>query len=198
MNIEKLRENLEKKKYTFTYFETSAQAREYILSQLEGKKIGIGGSGTIDSMDMYDELCKKNDVAWHWKSEPNEARERAMVSEVYMTSANAIAETGEIINIDGNANRVAAMVFGREKVYIIAGKNKVEADYDKAMWRARNVASPLRARSLSMETPCVKGELRCHDCSSPARICRNLSVLWCASNGVGNMEVVLINEDLGM
>ena len=107
-----------------------------------------------------------------------------------------MAETGEIINIDGTGNRVAAVSYGHKKVYIIVGKNKVEPDFEKALFRARNVAAPLNARRLARNTPCVKNELKCHDCKSPERICRTLSVFYTKPSGC-EYEVVLINEELG-
>lgn len=197
MDIAKLEKNLVRKGFGFKFVETGAEAAKYVADQLHGTTVGIGGSRTVDSIGLYDMLLADNDVAWHWKQEPVEARARAEAAEVYICSANGIAETGEIVNIDGNCNRVAATMWGKKKVFIIAGVNKVEADYDKALWRARNIAAPLNARRFEIDAPCVKGELRCYDCSSPARICRGLSVLWEKSNGVGELEVVLVNEELG-
>lgn len=197
MDIENLKKNLVKRGFSFSWFETGAEAADYVASQLSGTTIGIGGSRTVDSLGLYERLSENNDVAWHWKQEPNEARERAAKAEVYICSANGIAETGEIVNIDGNCNRLAATMYGKKKVFIIAGVNKVEPDFDRALWRARNIAAPLNARRFNVDTPCVKGDLRCYDCASPARICRGLSVLWEKSNGIGELEVVLINEELG-
>ena len=197
MEIENLKKNLARRGFGFSYFETGAEAAAYVASQLHGATIGIGGSRTVDTLGLYDTLAADNDVAWHWKQEPAEARARAARADVYICSANGIAETGEIVNIDGNCNRVAATMYGKKKVFIIAGVNKVEPDFERALWRARNIAAPLNARRFNVDTPCVKGDLRCYDCSSPARICRGLSVLWEKSNGIGELEVVLINEELG-
>jgi L-lactate utilization protein LutB len=197
MDIENLKKNLTRRGFGFRYFETGAEAADYVAGQLSGATIGIGGSRTVDSLGLYEKLMVNNDVAWHWKQEPNEARARAARADVYICSANGIAETGEIVNIDGNCNRVAATMYGKKKVFILAGVNKVEPDFERALWRARNIAAPLNARRFNVDTPCVKGDLRCYDCSSPARICRGLSVLWEKSNGIGELEVVLINEELG-
>ena len=109
----------------------------------------------------------------------------------------ALAETGELINIDGTGNRVASTIFGHEEVYFIVGVNKLAPDYDAALWRARNVASPKNARRLGKKTPCaVRGD-KCYDCKSPERICRALAVLWERPTGIGRAEVVLVNEPLG-
>ena len=120
-----------------------------------------------------------------------------MNARVYLTSANGVAETGEIINIDGTGNRVAATLFHKDVVYIIIGTNKIAEDYDKALWRARNIASPKNAQRLGRKTPCaVRGD-RCYDCRSAERICRGLVVLWEPLNGVKKTEVVIIDEALG-
>ena len=111
---------------------------------------------------------------------------------------NALAETGELVNIDGTGNRVASTLFGHEEVYFIVGANKIAPDYDSALWRARNIAAPLNARRLHRKTPCAQGEtLRCYDCRSPERICNGLSVLWRPLGGVGETLVCLVGEDLG-
>ena len=115
---------------------------------------------------------------------------------LYITSVNGLAETGEIINIDGAGNRVAETIFGHKKVYFVIGKNKLAEDYDKALWRARNIAGPKNAQRLNRKTPCAAKADRCYNCSSPDRICKVLSVFWGAPMGA-DCEVVLIKEDLG-
>lgn len=113
-----------------------------------------------------------------------------------MSSVNGIAETGEIINIDGNCNRVAGTLFGHEKVYLVAGSNKIEADYEKALYRARNIAAPLNAKRLNRNTPCAVSGDKCYNCKSPERICKGLTVLWQMPSG-REYEVILIDEKLG-
>ena len=197
MDIERLKKNLEGRGFTFKYFETGAEASDYLAEQMAGKTVGIGGSMTVETIGLYDKLLDKAaDVAWHWKTEPNEAKERAAKAEVYVSSANGIAETGEIINIDGAGNRVASNLYGHGKVYIVAGVNKVCPDVESAYWRARNVAAPKNARRFGKNTPCVTGELKCYDCRSPERICRGVSMLMEPMMGMP-VEVVIINEELG-
>ena len=197
MDIERLKKNLEGRGFTFKYFETGAEASDYLAEQMAGKTVGIGGSMTVETIGLYNKLLDKAaDVAWHWKTEPNEAKERAAKAEVYVSSANGIAETGEIINIDGAGNRVASNLYGHGKVYIVAGVNKVCPDVESAYWRARNVAAPKNARRFGKNTPCVTGELKCYDCRSPERICRGVSMLMEPMMGMP-VEVVIINEELG-
>ena len=129
--------------------------------------MGLGGSGTLNAMGIYERLETHNTVFWHWKQPADEARRAAMQTQVYLTSANALAETGEIINIDGVGNRLAGTLFGHEKVYFVIGRNKLAPDYEKAVWRARNVAGPHRAQQLGKKTPCAVKADRCYDCKSP-------------------------------
>ena len=95
-----------------------------------------------------------------------------MKADVYLCSANAVAETGEIVNIDGRGNRVASTLFGHEKVYFVVGQNKITESYEDAVRRARNVAAPKRAAQFNTKTPCVAKGME--------------------------TEILLIREDLGL
>lgn len=196
MAFEAVKKNLEDRGFTVKTFATGAEAAEYLDGVLDGTTIGIGGSGTIRDIGLYEKLEKHNTVYWHWMQEPNEARKNAMNTEYYLTSANALAETGEIINIDGAGNRVSSTLFGHKKVYFVIGKNKLAPTYDEALWRARNVASPIRAQQMNKKTPCAVKADRCYNCKSPDRICRGLVVLWGPMMGM-EAEVLLVEEDLG-
>lgn len=188
--------NLEARGFKVTTFATGAEAAAYLDGAIDGTTVGIGGSVTVRELGLHDKLAAHNEVHWHWIGGPGE-RDLAMNTEVYLTSANGLAETGELINIDGTGNRVASTLYGHKKVYFIVGRNKLAPTYDEALWRARNIAAPKNAQRLQFKTPCaVKGD-RCYDCKSPERICKGLVVHWCAMDSM-EMEVVLIDEDLGM
>ena len=198
MNLELLQKNLEARGFTYRYFPTAQEATDYLCASIRGKTVGIGGSMTIKHMGLYDRLKENNTVAWHWEVPGPETLAQAAAAQVYLSSVNGIAETGEIINIDGTGNRIAATLYDREKVVLIAGVNKIAPDYDQALWRARNIASPLNARRLNRKTPCAQGdEIKCFDCKSPERICNGLTVLWHKMGGVKECEVVIIGEELG-
>lgn len=193
-DLEKLQKSLEAEGFAVSRFDTAAQAADYLDAALDGKTIGIGGSITVQEMGLGERLAKHNTVLWHWAGSTTQ---EAAGAQVYLTSVNGAAETGELINIDGTGNRVASTIFGHEEVYFIVGVNKLAPDYDAALWRARNVASPKNARRLGKKTPCaVRGD-KCYDCKSPERICRALVVLWERPTGIGRAEVVLVNEPLG-
>ncbi len=193
-----VKQNLETRGYTVRVFPTGKEAADYLDAAIDGKSVGFGGSVTLDALGLYERLGSHNKTMWHWKWEDKDAaRREAQASDVYLTSVNGLAETGELINIDGAGNRVAATLFGHEKVYFVVGRNKLAPTYDEALWRARNIASPQNAKRLGKKTPCaVKGD-RCYDCRSPERICRGLVTLWGPMMGV-EAEVLLIDEDLGM
>ncbi len=198
MNLENLQKNVEARGFSYRYFDTAAQAANYLAGSISGKTVGIGGSMTLLDMGIYERLQENNDVAWHWKTPGPETLAKAAAAQVYLTSVNGIAETGEIINIDGTGNRVAATLYDREKVYLVAGVNKVAPTYEEALWRARNIAAPLNARRLNRKTPCaLKEEMKCYDCKSPERICNGLTVLWRKLGGVKECELVLIGQELG-
>ena len=194
MQIETLIQNLKDRGFAVSHFATGKEAVAYLNREIDHTTVGIGGSMTIRELGLIPELETHNQVFWHWDGE---TLEHAMSANVYLTSANGVAETGEIINIDGTGNRVAATLFHKDVVYILVGKNKIAEDYDKALWRARNIASPKNAQRLGRKTPCaIRGD-RCYDCHSPERICRGLVVLWEPLLGVGKTEVVIIEEALG-
>ncbi|WP_298022657.1 lactate utilization protein [uncultured Dysosmobacter sp.] len=187
--------NLGARGFTVSTFATGAEAADYLDSVIDGRSVGFGGSVTLQELGLYDRLASHNEVHWHWANGPAE-RDAAMGAQVYISSANGLAETGEIINIDGAGNRVAATLYGHQKVYFVIGRNKLAPTYDEALWRARNIAAPKNAQRLGRKTPCaVKGD-RCYDCKSPDRICRGLAVLWEPMMGM-EMEVILVDEDLG-
>lgn len=190
----KLTKNLEERDFTVRTFATAAEAADYLDKEIDGVSVGFGGSMTVQEMGLYPRLAAHNNAVWHWDKA---GLEQAAVTDVYIASVNGLAETGELINIDGTGNRVASTLFGHKKVYFVVGKNKIAPDYDKALWRARNIASPKNAQRIGVNTPCaVKGD-KCYDCKSPQRICRGLVVLWEKPKAIESMEVILIDEDLG-
>lgn len=200
MDFTILKDNLEKKGFKVSCFDASGEAVQYLAEALKGEEIGIGGSVTIQEMGLYEELIKNNQVYWPWKpladKNDQEMRELAHRAKIYFSSLNAVAETGELINIDGTCNRVSATLYGPKKVFFIVGANKIAPDYEQALYRARNVAAPLNCQRLKRKTPCATNGDKCYDCNSPERICRGLTVLLTKPTGA-DYEVILINEKLG-
>ena len=196
-DFSRVKQNLEARGFRVSVFATAAEAADYLDGAIDGKTVGFGGSATLDALGIYDRLESHNTVIWHWKQPADEARKAAMQTQVYLTSANALAETGEIINIDGVGNRLAGTLFGHEKVYFVIGRNKLAPDYEKAVWRARNVAGPHRAQQLGKKTPCAVKADRCYDCKSPERICAAMVIYWEKPALIPEAEVVIIGQELG-
>lgn len=192
-----VQKNLEARGFRVSVFATVAEAADYLDQSINGTSVGIGGSVTAEQLGLYETLSAHNEVFWHWKAaDKAAARGDAATAEHYITSANGLAETGELINIDGVGNRVAATLYGHKKVWFVVGRNKLAPTYDEALWRARNIAAPKNAQRLGAKTPCAITGDRCYDCKSPGRLCRGLVVLWEPMLNT-ETEVVLVDEELG-
>lgn len=189
-----LRKHLEARGFLVTQWATAQEAADYLDREIDGTTVAFGGSVTLQELELYPRLTGHNRAVWHWEGG---SLDEAAKAAVYVTSANGVAETGELINIDGHGNRAAATLYGRERVYFVVGRNKVAPDFQGALWRARNIAAPKNARRLQKRTPCALRGDRCYDCASPERICRGLVVLWGPPTGAGRVEVVLVDQDLG-
>ncbi len=176
MDFTTVEKNLYDRGFQVTIFENQEEAVKYLETQINGQTVGFGGSVTLEQMGLYEALQSHNQVFWHWRipegKTGQEVKQAAAAAKVYISSVNALAKTGEIINIDGNCNRVSSIFYGHEKVYLILGENKIEEDYERALYRARNTAAPRNAKRLRINTPCAQKGEKCYDCKSPDRICR--------------------------
>ncbi|MFH0726151.1 MAG: lactate utilization protein [Pseudomonadota bacterium] len=177
-------------------------ARDLILTLTAGyDTFGVGGSATVRSIGVLEELKRRGKTLYdHWQPGIDKARDleiRLLAGrcDCFFCSANAIAMTGEIVNVDGAGNRTNAMCFGTRKVVIVAGMNKVTDDLPSALRRTREVAGPMRAKSLNMKTPCAETGI-CSDCNSPQRICRITAILH-RRPILTDISVVLVNAALG-
>lgn len=188
---EDVRPAFERNGFAFSWFETAGEALDYLKTVCAGKTTGFGGSVTLDRMGAYEALGSVGTVQWHWRGD-----ERSANPDVYLTSANALSLTGEVVNIDGTCNRVTATMYGSGEVYFLCGLNKVAPDLDSAISRARNIAAPRNAQRLQCKTPCA-ADGKCHDCRSPERICRALTVLMAPSMNIRHTEIILIGQELG-
>ncbi|MDO5547345.1 MAG: HAD-IIIA family hydrolase [Eubacteriales bacterium] len=191
--IARVRKALESRGFTTAYFDTKEQAIAYLAQETEGKSVSLGGSVTLDEMNAYEILGRKSDVSWHWKGDGY--RQDA---DVYVSSVNALSETGEAVNIDGRGNRVAGTLYGAKEVFLVCGRNKLVPTLAEAIDRAQNLAAPRNAVRLEQETPCaVRGGDRCYHCRSPKKICRATVILHAPMMGTERYEIVLVGESLG-
>ncbi len=176
------------------------EAKKVALGLAEGAQTaGFGGSVTVNELGIYEELEKKGvKVYWHWKDKEhmNEMRRNSIFTDVYFASVNGISGGGSLINIDGTGNRAASQFFGPKKVVLVIGKNKYGKTFEDAMDHVKNVAAPVNAKRLGRKTPCaVTG--KCADCNSPDRICRVTTIIDRPTTGVGEMHLILVDEEIG-
>ncbi len=191
---------LKKRQISGGYCPDSKSAVQYVLSLIpEGACVTWGGSESIRQCGLLDALTAAPVKLWdRAKVDPKEMKSfyrQAFCADFYLMSANAITLDGQIVNIDGNGNRVAALSYGPDRVILIVGMNKVAATLDEAIDRAQNLAAPPNAMRLGLETPCTKDGV-CHNCFSKQKICNMLHVLQ-FSRDPERIHVVLVGESLG-
>jgi hypothetical protein len=200
MKYEKLIQSLNHHGYVVSYFENADEAIKHLVDSVNGVTVGFGDSATLESLGLAELLSKNNQVI-----DPStcsgeafiEVGKKALLTDVFLTSINGVAETGELVNIDGTGNRVAGSIFGHKKIYYIFGTNKIEPTLEAALWRARNIAAPRNAQRLGCNTPCAAKGDRCYDCSSPDRICNTLNIHLKKMHEI-EAEIIIIDEDLGI
>ncbi|NLN45775.1 MAG: LUD domain-containing protein [Clostridiaceae bacterium] len=198
MDLNQTSEALRKNGFGARVFHTGREAADAAIALIGKRSVGIGGSWTIHTLGLYEQLCEQgNTVSWHWRdTDPEAARRRASVSEVYLASSNAVTLDGKLVNIDGTGNRVAAFCWGPEEVVLIAGRNKIARDTEDAIRRVHEEACGKNARRLGLKTPCATLD-RCTDCDTPDRMCRVVQILERKPGGVRGLQVFLVDEDLG-
>lgn len=178
--------------------ESKEKALEVALSLIpDGASVAMGGCVSAQEIGLVDAV-KKGNYRYIDRAAAEDKRAAMLAAydaDVFLSSANAITEDGVIVNIDGNSNRVSAIAQGPRTVVFIVGMNKVCADFDSALKRARNVAAPINAQRFGLDTPCVKTGA-CMDCKSPDSICCQFLVTR-FSRHKGRIRVVLVNDSLG-
>lgn len=184
--------------YCDTKEEAAALAMEFMK---EGGTVGMGGTETVKETGLID-MIKENPSLHFLDRElaktPEEKRAlylESFTANYYLMSSNAITIDGELINIDGNGNRVACLIYGPEHVVIIAGMNKVVDGVDSGIARTQNVAAPANAARLGTRTPCASLG-HCGDCQSQDCMCGQI-VITRRSKHDGRIKVILVGEELG-
>lgn len=159
MIMETVVKAFEKKGYIISCFDTRQQAVDYLKESIRGKTVGFGGSQTLTELDLRHVLAEGNTVYVPDFAPEGEnfvtVADKASAADVFLTSANAVSNNGEIINIDGYCNRLAGALLPHQKVYYIIGSNKIGGTLGEAIYRARNVAAPKNALRLHCKTPCA-------------------------------------------
>lgn len=195
-------EALRKNNFSACYVKSGNDAVKLVLAEVEKEaSIGIGGSVTLNEIGLIQAMEKGSyHIYDHNKEgltreESLQIRRNELMADVFITSSNAITMNGELVNTDGSGNRVAGMIFGPRKVFVIAGINKIVSDINAAIERIKNIAAPINAKRLQRKTPCaITGE--CADCSSPERICCVTTIMNKKPVAI-EMKVIIIGEEFG-
>ena len=193
--------NLKARHFDAYYCATGEEALKKALSLIpQGTSVGWGGCMSCEQIGLVDAIRKGNYQAFDRDAVPATERERVMKqclgADVFLTGANAISIDGQMVNIDGNANRVGAICYGPDKVIVVAGMNKVCDDLDSAIKRARTVAAPANMQRFERQTPCgINGV--CSDCKSEDCIC-NQMLITRNCRPAGRIVFILVGQDLGL
>lgn len=195
-------ENLRRRHFDAWYYPTKEEALKKALELIpEGVSVAWGGSMTAVDMGLIDAVkAGPYKVLDRDKAATPEERtaiyKQSLLADVFISSANAMTMDGQMVNIDGNGNRVAALVYGPDSIIIVAGMNKVEDSIEAAVTRARTIAAPMNKLRFGVtDTPCtVNGS--CADCKSEGCICNQILVTRHCRPG-GRIKFVLIGEDMG-
>ncbi len=196
----KVVEALKRRHFDAYYCPTKEEALEKVLSLIPaGDVVAWGGSATLAQLGILEKVKQTNPVidraAASTREEGQELMRKALLCDTYLMSSNAISEDGQLYNIDGNGNRVAALVFGPKSVIVVAGMNKVTKTIEDAEARARYIAAPINAQRFDNNTPCgITGT--CADCLSPTSICASM-LRTRISRPAGKIKVVLVGAELG-
>jgi len=200
--VERTLANLEKNNMNGYFVQTEEDALNKIKELIEEKDvITVGGSMTLFETGVMD-LLRNGKYNFFDRFEEGLTEEqvtavnkKSFLADAFFTSTNAITEAGELYNVDGRGNRVAAIIYGPDKVIVVAGVNKIVKDLEEAIMRNRELAAPANAKRLNRNTPCAKLGY-CTDCKSPDRIC-NEYVITKRQSALGRIHVILINKNFG-
>jgi hypothetical protein len=194
---------LEERFFEAYYFDEAAHAVEKFWSLIpKTDTVSWGGSLTLAGLNLTKLAAEKGyrvidrDAA-ATREERHNLERLALTCGTFITGTNAISEDGQLVNIDGMGNRVAAMIFGPRQVIVLAGMNKIAKTLEDAMARARTIAAPLNMQRFGeRKTPCsLNGS--CGNCTSPDSIC-SFIVTTRLCKPAGRIKVILAGKDLGL
>ncbi len=200
--LKKTIEALRKNGFGVKFFEDRKKLISKIKSYIKDyQNIGVGGSVTLTELGIISLLEKeKKNIIYHGlpgltPGEKENMRIKQLTCDLFLTSANAITEKGQIVNRDSIGNRICASVFGPKKILIVAGENKIVKDLKAGLERIKKVSAPLNAKRLNLNTPCVKKGI-CQDCDSEERICR-ITMITEKKPKYSDIEVFFIKGNFG-
>ena len=181
------------------YAETPAEARGLLFNTCIPKNVsvGLGGSETLKVLDVLSELRSGNYNLYdrYNCTDHFEVCRQSLMTDYFLTGANALTMNGEMVNIDCSGSRVAAMAYGPRHIVVVSGANKLCENIDEAISRVHLIA-PMNCRRNNHKTPCAEDSV-CADCNIPQRMCNQLLITYNAKKFTGKYTLILINEDLG-
>lgn len=189
--------NLQSRHFEAYYCHTRQEALETALSLIpEGSSVGWGGAISAQQIGLMDALKAGNyrTIDRDTVEDRDAAMHACLNADVFLTGANALSLDGQMVNIDGTGNRVAAIAYGPKSVIVIAGMNKVAPTLQDAISRARNVAAPLNQQRFLLDAPCSH-TASCSDCKSIGCICNQILITRHCREG--RIKFVLVGEELG-
>lgn len=199
MDIDRLRRNCELNRFEFDYVESIEECR-MLVNQLIHKNnvVSHGGSVTLSECGILDLLKERKDIVYLDRSNCEDVQKlyrEVFSADIYLTSVNALTKEGELYNVDGNGNRVAAMLFGPKKVIVIAGINKIVENVEEAVKRVQQIAAVKNNIRLNTDNPCVKTGT-CVHCRSANKLCREYTLI--TSSAIDKrIHIIVVNEELG-
>ena len=199
---EKVVKALEKNNFQAYYVADRNAAIEKVLSLVPaGATIGVGGSWTLKDLGIPAQLTKNGHTVYDHNvpgltaEESMALRRKELLCDVFLSGTNAVTLDGQLVNVDGSGNRVAAMSFGPKKVIVVVGVNKIVPDLDAAMERIEMVAAPLNNKRLDRPNPCTITGM-CMDCQGSTRICNITTILHKRPPAI-DFHVVVVGDELG-
>ncbi len=198
---EKVIKGLTSRNMTGYYAETKEDALKKALEIIpEGATVGWGGSVSVNQIGLKEAVINGNYNALNREAcktpeEKEKLQREVFFADYFLSSSNAVTEDGILVNIDGNANRIAAIAYGPQHVIMIVGINKIAPDVDAAISRARSIAAPANAQRFPLSTPCKKMGV-CADCKAIDTICCEFLITR-FSRHTGRIHVILVGEELG-
>lgn len=162
--------------------------------------ISLGGSVTLDQLDAVKLLRQEryrliDRYADMTVEERTDCFKKGLTADWLVTGTNAITKNGDLVNVDGNGNRVAPLIYGTKNVLVVFGKNKIVEDIETGIRRIREIA-PMNAKRLGVNTPCAQDGI-CHDCQCPNRICNATTIVHNCYRFPKRIKLLLIDDVLG-
>ncbi|MDD3396874.1 MAG: lactate utilization protein [Acidaminococcaceae bacterium] len=197
---EKLVETLNKRMFQAQYVSTKEEALAAVLALVGDKDtVGMGGSRTLEEIKVKEALLASGHMVYNHQglsaAEAHEVRRQEMLADVFLASSNAITLDGQLINVDGTGNRVAAMIFGPKRVILVIGANKIVRDEAAGRERIKMLAAPMNTARLGRKTPCALTGT-CMNCGAATSICRATSIIHYPLSG-SDFHIILVGETLG-